>query len=152
MILLFVPLAFLILGLFYLYIRRDLENAEGAFLLSLLSAIMLIDFVIAAQMVYPNLLKEKTRALVLKAEIDRVKKVYYPSLQKNSSLIEGNIANFKQSTTVTKYIQKYVSAKAKYNGDLAFYRIAIKSGFFRIFGYHLFIDKRVLKLKPLEWS
>lgn len=100
---------------------------------------------------YPQLKSEKASALALKSEIKRIYKAYYP--QKNSSikLIGGSIDNLQQSTNLSKYIEKYASAKAVVNSGLANDKTICGMWAYWVFGSNIITDcPAIEKIKPIK--
>jgi len=128
------------------------KDEDTKFMLCLFCFVLYLISIVAINhgiRIYPYLIKLKTQAESIKSEISNIRNAYY--LTKNcGKLMAGSIENFKQSTNLSQYIQKYAELKAKYNSDLKYYQTIKKMWVHKLFTYGFFISNKIYELEELK--
>lgn len=100
---------------------------------------------------YPSLVGERVEIMSIKSEIETVRNAYYKEANiSNNVLINGSLDNMKQSKELSNYIRDYSYKKGKYNKSLITVKTRMSVTLYIIFGNRVFLDKRILELKPIE--
>ena len=98
---------------------------------------------------YPTIISKHEFVLYLDKNIKTIRAARYET-KENGTLISGSIENMKQSTQLSKYISSLANHKANYNSVLIKLQFYKTSKLFNIIWNGLFIDSRIMELKPIE--
>lgn len=100
--------------------------------------------------VYPNFVGQREYVRSIESEIESIRNASYAMPNNNNPMINGSLDNTGQSVALSKYLGEYAVAKSKYNRRLKQIKMTMFIYFNKLFDNVIFIDKRVLKLEPIE--
>jgi hypothetical protein len=97
---------------------------------------------------YPTLVGQQSEIKVLQTRAASIKESYYQEQASPKALLNGSLTNISQSSRLSEYIASLAKKESAYNNDLAQQQIYVTTPIFWWFGTGMYIDKKVLKLKP----
>lgn len=130
-------------------------NQEGLFatgiILSFISGFILILFVYTGIFEYPDLKGDYDKVKILTKRVSDIKNAYYKETYHNKNvLVSGSIENIKQSTYLTKAVQRLITIEAKYQSELTKCKIKKEEIIFWWFSNSFFISDKIYELPDLK--
>lgn len=128
--------------------KGDEEDCLLFVFLSVIIVIFPIIFTIIGLTVYPNMVAQRAGCLALQSEIETIRQAHYSEV-KSGQFVGGAMDNFEQSKALSTYISEYAKEKARYNSDLARYKLYQRDEIYRWLWYGFLIPKKIQELRPL---